>query len=80
MTKEEIYKKLVEIFVQEFDMDESKISPSSLVVEDLDLDSIDAVDIIVKMKQVLPVKLNAEAFRQVRTVEDIVNILYDYSK
>ena len=54
MTKEEIFEKLKEIFISEFELDESKITMDALVAEDLDLDSIDAVDIIVKMKCLFP--------------------------
>ena len=67
MTKEEIFGKLKEIFISEFELD-------------LDLDSIDAVDIIVKMKQFLPAKINPDSFRKVRTVGDVVDILYEASK
>ena len=75
MTKEEIFEKLKEIFISEFELDESKITMDALVAEDLDLDSIDAVDIIVKMKRFLPAKINPDSFRKVRTVGDVVDIL-----
>ena len=80
MTKEEIFNKLKEIFISEFELDESKITLDALVFEDLDLDSIDAVDIIVKMKQFLPAKINPDSFRKVRTVGDVVDILYEAAK
>ena len=80
MTKEEIFEKLKEIFISEFELDESKITMDALVAEDLDLDSIDAVDIIVKMKQFLPAQINPDSFRKVRSVGDVVNILYEASE
>jgi len=80
MTKEEIFNKLKEIFVSEFELEESKITLDALVFEGLDLDSIDAVDIIVKMKKFLPAKINPDSFRKVRTVGDVVDVLYEASK
>lgn len=80
MTKEEIFDRLKEIFISEFELEESKITLDALVFEDLDLDSIDAVDIIVRMKKFLPAKINPDSFRKVRTVGDVVDILYEASK
>jgi acyl carrier protein len=44
-------------------------------VADLDLDSIDAVDLIVKMKPYTTGKVDPELFKNVRTVQDVVEIL-----
>jgi acyl carrier protein len=42
---------------------------------DLDIDSIDAVDIAVKLKQLTGKRLQPEIFKSVRTVRDVVNAL-----
>ena len=47
----------------------------SRLYEDLDIDSIDAVDLIVKMRQATGKRLEPEMFKTVRTVEDVVNAL-----
>jgi acyl carrier protein len=52
----------------------------SNLYEDLDLDSIDAIDIVVKIKKELKIELMPEQFKQVRTVEDVVNVIFDIVK
>jgi acyl carrier protein len=76
MTKTEVFEKIKEILVREFDLEESLVTPQANLVADLDLDSIDAVDLIVKMKSYTTGKVNPELFKNVRTVQDVVEILH----
>ena len=76
MTKDEVYEKLKDILVQEFEMDSALVVPEAKLYDDLDLDSIDAVDIIVKMKQYIPEKIDPEQFKKVVTIQDVVDVVY----
>ena len=80
MTKDEIYSKLKETLVNDFDIDEADILPDANIITDLDLDSIDAVELIVKMKPFLNGKIEPEDFKSVRTVQDVVDILAPLTK
>ena len=46
--------------------------PQTNLYEDLEIDSIDAIDLIDHIKRETGRKLQAEDFRNVRTVEDVV--------
>lgn len=72
-TKEEIYNKLSEILVNDFEISKDLISLEANLFEDLDLDSIDAVDLAVKLQFFTNKKLSPEKFKQIHTVEDVVN-------
>lgn len=76
MTKEDIYARIVQILQETFDIDAERIQPQSKLYEDLDIDSIDAVDLIVQLKPLAGKRLNAEAFKSVRTIQDVVDALY----
>ena len=80
MTNEEIFSKLREVLVNEFDLDEDEVKLEANIVDDLDLDSIDAVELIVKMKPYLNGKIEPEAFKSVRTLQDVVTILAPLAK
>ncbi|GMO29735.1 MAG: acyl carrier protein [Termitinemataceae bacterium] len=75
MTNEEVFVKLKEILVENFEIDECQIKPESLLFQDLGLDSIDAVDMIVKMKSYLNGKVSPEDFKKAKTVQDVVDVL-----
>ena len=78
MTKDELYVKVKDILVGEFEIEESKLAPGTLLVDDLDLDSIDFVDMVSKVREFIPGKINPESFKTVRTFQDIVDALYPY--
>ena len=75
MTKESIFGKIKDILSAEFEIDEALIKPEAKLYEDLDIDSIDAVDLIIKMKEFIPGKIDPALFKNARTVQDIVDLL-----
>jgi acyl carrier protein len=75
VSKEEIYPWLIDILHEMFDLDKAKITGKANLYTDLDIDSIDAVDLAVKLKQLTGKRLQPEVFKSVRTVQDVVNAL-----
>lgn len=59
-----------------FEIDRDSIKPSSRLYEDLDIDSIDAIDLIVRLKPLVGKRLDPEVFKSVRTVQDVVDALH----
>jgi len=76
MTKDDIFNKIKGILAKEFELEESSITPQSKLFEELEMDSIDAVDLMVKMKEYIPSKIDPEQFKKVVTIQDVVDILY----
>ena len=76
MNKEIIYERIVAILKETFEIDASRVTPEALLYDDLDIDSIDAVDLIVQLKPWVGKRLNADAFKSVRTVQDVVDALH----
>ncbi len=77
MTRQEIETKLNEFLVDLFEVDEALITPDALLAEDLDLDSIDAVDLIVNFQDLIGKKVHADDFKSVRTVRDVVDQIHN---
>jgi acyl carrier protein len=76
MSKDELFTKIKEILVSDFEIEAGSITLQAKLYEDLDLDSIDSVDMIVKMKEYVTGKIDPELFKSVRTVQDVVEILH----
>ena len=76
MTKDDIFQRIVTILNETFDIAPERILPSSALKDDLDIDSIDAVDLIVQLKPMVGKRLQPDAFKSVRTVQDIVDALH----
>ncbi|AOY96786.1 acyl carrier protein [Cupriavidus sp. USMAA2-4] len=75
MTHEEIYARVAAVLQESFEIDAARIRPEALLYDDLDIDSIDAVDLLVKLKPILSTPPKPEHFKSVRTVQDIVEAL-----
>jgi acyl carrier protein len=58
-----------------FELDPATIAPDADLYRDLDIDSIDAVDIVVKLNQMTGKRIQPEVFRSVRTVRDVIDVL-----
>lgn len=71
-TQNEIYAKVVSILDELFEIDVKQVSMDSHLYNDLDIDSIDAVDLVVELKKFTGKKIKPEDFKLVRTVEDVV--------
>ncbi len=71
-TKEEIYEELKNILIDDFEIDEDKIVPEANLFEDLEFDSIDAVDLAVRLQDFTKQKISPENFKQIKTINDVV--------
>lgn len=72
MTKDEIFEELKRHLVELFEVPAASITMAARLVEDLDLDSIDAVDLILKIQELTKVRIDPETFKSVRTLGDVV--------
>ena len=75
MTREKIYEELKKQLIELFEIPEDKICPEAKLYDDLDLDSIDAVDMIVQLQKVIEKRFKPEDFKNVRTVNDVVDVV-----
>lgn len=75
MNTVDIFQTLKDSMVEQFDLEPEAITPDSRLSEDLDLDSIDAVDMIIKVQELTGRKVSPEDFKQVRTVGDVQRVV-----
>jgi acyl carrier protein len=75
-TREDIFETLRTALVELFELEPERISLESNLYQDLEIDSIDAVDLIDHIKRKTGKKIAAEEFKSVRTVNDVVEAVY----
>ena len=71
--REEIRARLAGYLEEMFEVPPERVVPQAHLFKDLDLDSIDAVDLIVKLQELTGQKVKPEIFKSVRTVDDVVS-------
>lgn len=74
MTDDEILGKLKSIFAETFEISPEAVKMETHLFEDLDLDSIDAVDLAIKLQTMTGKRIKPEDFKSVRTVGDVVGV------
>lgn len=74
-SKEVIFSEIKRILVELFELDESAIEPEARLYEDLDIDSIDTVDMMIELKKFAPSTITPEQFKDVKTLQDVVDVL-----
>lgn len=76
MNDQEILEKLRVILQETFEIDPARVSPETNLFADLDLDSIDAVDLAIKVQELTGKRIKPDEFKTVRTVADVVNAVH----
>lgn len=73
LSNDDLYAHIVKLLSEMFEIEAASITHDAHLYDDLDIDSIDAVDLIVELKQMTGKKIQPEDFKSVRTVQDIVD-------
>ena len=74
MKKEEIIEKVNNLLVEEFEIEADMLTPEASLKKDLEIDSLDFVDIVVLVEREFGFKPKAEELKNVKTLQDF----YDY--
>ena len=75
-TRDDIFNTLRDALVELFELPPERVTLDANLYQDLEIDSIDAVDMIDHIKRQTGKKIAAEEFKAVRTVNDVVEAVY----
>ncbi|MEB0208526.1 acyl carrier protein [Pseudomonas sp. CCC3.1] len=74
--REDIFNLLRDALVELFELEPARVTLEANLYQDLEIDSIDAVDLIDHIKRKTGKKIAADEFKSVRTVNDVVEAVY----
>jgi acyl carrier protein len=75
MSRDELQQWVITLLAEMFELDAASLKAESNLYADLDIDSIDAVDLAVKLKQLTGKRMQPEVFKTIRTISDVVDAL-----
>ena len=75
--EDEIFEKVAKIISEQFDVDESEITPETNLFKDLDADSLDLADLLASVEDEFGIEATDEVIETIKTVEDIVSYIDD---
>lgn len=71
MSPDDLSARFRDLLVERFELNPADIHPDARLYEDLDLDSIDAIDLTIVIRELTDKKVTPQEFRDVRTVGDV---------
>lgn len=74
--RQQVFAEVTAALVELFEVDAARVTPDARLYEDLEIDSIDAIDLIDRLRQVTGKKFPADRFRSVRTIDDLVEAVH----
>lgn len=80
MNREEIFNQVQDVLVELTELDPREIQSETGLFDELGLDSIDAVDLVVKLQNLTNHKIQLEEFKKIRTVNDVVDAVENLLK
>ena len=73
--QDEVYNKIKSVLMDEFEVEESDVSMEANLFTDLELDSLDAIDLMVTLDKELGIEIKTEEMQDMRTIEDVCNFV-----
>ncbi len=78
--RNETIQKINNFLIEEFELEESQLTPDALLKDDLDIESLDFVDIAVILENSFGVKVTSEHLNTIVTLNDLYNFVLDFKK
>jgi len=75
MDRQEIEQKINTFLVEDFEIEEGKLSPEALIKKDLGIDSLDIVDVVVMVDNTFGVKIKAENLAKISTLGQFYDLI-----
>lgn len=75
MSRDEIYQRIRSTLIESFEIPSERVTLSAQLMEDLELDSIDAIDMAVHIQEMTNVRVDEQELRKLRTVGDTVELV-----
>ncbi|OLB95462.1 MAG: hypothetical protein AUH30_15130 [Candidatus Rokubacteria bacterium 13_1_40CM_68_15] len=76
LSKAEVYEQLKQVLVDEFGLPADQLGPEAHLVKDLDLDSIDWIDMAVALEVKTGQELKQQELASIRTIQDVVDVIH----
>lgn len=76
-TKDYVYQYIIRILQEQFDLDPAAMNAETDLRADLDIDSIDAVNILIELKSLTSKKVAIENFHQIKTIGDLTDAVFN---
>jgi len=76
-TKEQIVEHLHQALIRLFEIEPERLIPEAKLYDDLDVDSIDTIDLLIELKAIINAEVDAKTFSDAVTIDDVATIIHE---
>jgi acyl carrier protein len=76
MSKDEVFGRVRDTMVELFELDAGSVTLDAHLIDDLDLDSIDAIDMAARLQELTGRRVPEDALKAIRTISDVVDLVH----
>ena len=76
-SRDEIFKWVVDLLKREFQFRDEELVPTAHLIDDLDMDSIDAVDLGVRVEEQMRIHLDEDDLKSLKILQDVVDLIHE---
>lgn len=80
ISQDDIFNKIKDVLVEEFEVEAEDITLESNLFTDLELDSLDAIDLMVTLDKELEIEIKTETMQDMRTIGDVCDFVLSAMK
>jgi len=75
LKKDQILQHIHQVLIELFEVSEEQLNDNALLYDDLDIDSIDTIDLLIELKKITGKEIDPIAFKDARTIDDVANVI-----
>jgi len=75
LSKDQIKQHIDQVLIELFEVEKSELVGSANLYDDLDIDSIDTIDLLIELKKVIGKDIDPASFKNTRTIDDVVDVI-----
>lgn len=69
------YERVIEVIVNQLSVEKDTLTPETSLLGDLEIDSLDVVELLMNFEEEFDVSINDEASENIKTIEDVVTYI-----
>lgn len=77
MTKNQLIAEVNDVMIEDFELKKDDLKPEARLSEDLQLDSLDAMNMLVYLEDRINIQVDLEKFKSASTLNDIYSIIHE---
>lgn len=74
-SRDQIERHIHQVLIELFEVDETELTGSAHLYDDLDIDSIDTIDLLIELKKIIGKDIDPAAFKSAQTINDVVDVI-----